>query len=187
MRPEFVVAGLGVAMLVSCAVPAQRDAQVVGEEDVPFALLEPDAPPLAPPATALATRTVPLCFVREGRLVVVEYEMDPPVELLDIIGALAEPPTGGDSLRTVLSDRSIVREARLSGGIARVDLRSAITSLGGDDQLLAIAQIVCTLTTHPGVGQVSFTLEGSPVDVPRGDGSLVAAPVSRDDYASLFP
>lgn len=81
---------------------------------------------------------------------------------------------------------AVGRAAALAGGIARVDLRLDISSLGGDDQLLAVAQIVCTLTGRPGVGQVSFTLEGTHVDVPRGDGSLVADPLSRDDYSSLL-
>jgi spore germination protein GerM len=65
-------------------------------------------------------------------------------------------------------------------------LLPAITELGGDEQLLAVAQLVCTLTARPGVGPVSFTLEGAPVDVPTGDGSLTSGPVSRDDYADLL-
>jgi hypothetical protein len=36
------------------------------------------------------------------------------------------------------------------------------------------------------VGLVSFTLEGAPVDVPRGDGSVTSGAVSRDDYAELL-
>ncbi len=48
-------------------------------------------------------------------------------------------------------------------------------------------QLVCTFTARAGIGQVAFTLSGAPVDVPRGDGSLTADPVSRDDYAELLP
>ncbi len=78
-----------------------------------------------------------------------------------------------------------MNDARLLGGIARVDLGPAVSALPGGEQLLAVAQIVCTLTGRPGVGQVSFTLEGASLAVPKGDGSLVTSPVARDDYASL--
>ncbi len=74
----------------------------------------------------------------------------------------------------------------LEGGIASVDVQDSIATLGGDDRRLAVAQIVYTLTARPGVGQVSFTLEGAPVDVPRADGSLVARPVSRDDHTAAL-
>jgi spore germination protein GerM len=81
---------------------------------------------------------------------------------------------------------SLVRRVALRAGTAHADLQPALSNLGGTEQLLAIAQLVCTLTHRPGVGLVSFTLDGAPVDVPRGDGSLTAGPVSRDDYADLL-
>ncbi len=113
--------------------------------------------------------------------------LDPPVSLKDVVAALADPPAvGGVALRTAVGDPSIVGQVRLVAGTAEVDLLSAISALAGDEQLLAVAELVCTLTGRPGVGRVSFTLNGAPVDVPRGDGSLTARPVSRDDYRVLL-
>jgi spore germination protein GerM len=80
----------------------------------------------------------------------------------------------------------VVSDVSLEAGVATVDLRPTISALGSDEQLLAVAQVVCTLTGRPGVGPVAFTLDGSPVDIPRGDGSLTNEPVSRDDYAELL-
>ena len=60
-------------------------------------------------------------------------------------------------------------------------------ALSSDDQLLALAQLVFTLTARPGIGQVRFTLRGEAIQVPRADGSLVATPVSRDDYSAVAP
>lgn len=183
---RLLVAATVLVACAGCAVPAEHEAQVADDKSVPFALLAPDAPPLVPPATAARTEDVALCFVRESKLAVVERALDAPVGLRDAVTALTEPPAGTAGLRSALGDTSIVGDVQLGAGIASVDLRQAISTLGGDDQLLAVAQIVCTLTARPGVGQVSFTLEGAPVNVPRGDGSLVAAPVSRDDYARLL-
>ncbi len=154
---------------------------------VPFDLLNPEPPPLVPPSPGPATEQVSLCFVREGHLVFVTHELPLPVTLATTVEALAAPPpTTRPPVRTALTDPSIVRDVRVLGGIARVDLLPSVSTLPADQQLLAVAQIVCTLTGRPGVGQVSFTLEGAPLAVPKGDGSLVTSPVARDDYGPLL-
>jgi spore germination protein GerM len=171
----------------ACSVSAERSAQLRDDEAVPFGLLEPEVPPLFPPDTTSATERVSLCFVEGETLSSVDVALDPPVALDDVVSALNDPPAVDDrALRTVIADPPLVREVRLAAGVARVDLRPAVSALGGDDQALAIAQVVCTLTARPGVGLVSFTLEGAPVDVPRGDGSVTSGAVSRDDYAELL-
>lgn len=177
-----------VAPLVAgaCSVQGQERAQVRDDDAVPFGLLDQDVPPLLPPVPAVVTETVSLCFVDVDAVVAVDAAIDPPIDLPDVVEALAEPPgSAAGSLRTAVGEPPLVRDVRLVAGVARVDLLPAITELGGDEQLLAVAQLVCTLTGRPGVGLVSFTLVGSPVDVPRGDGSLTSGPVSRDDYADL--
>jgi spore germination protein GerM len=187
-RPaHWLLVCLLVAMSAACSVQDERRAHAVRDDAVPFGLLDADIPPLLPRVTAVVSEAASLCFVRGSGLAVVEAQLEPPIELADVIDALAEPPeTAGSSLRTAVGDPPVVREVRLVAGVARVDLLPAITALVGGEQLLAVAQLVCTLTARPGVGPVSFTLEGSPVDVPRGDGSLTSDPVSRDDYAGLL-
>lgn len=80
----------------------------------------------------------------------------------------------------------MVASVSVSRGIASVDLRSSVEDLSGRNQLLAFAQLVCTLTAQPGIGSVAFTVDGQPIEVPRGDGSLTSGSVSRDAYASLI-
>jgi hypothetical protein len=173
--------------MAGCSVPAQQRAQTAGAEEVPFDLLDPAAPPLVPAPAGPGSEQVSLCFVRDARLLVVEAELATPVTLTSALDALAAPPSDAGALvRTALPDPSIVRDARVVGGIARVDLASAVSALPADEQLLAVAQIVCTLTGRPGVGQVSFTLEGARLAVPTVDGSLVTSPVARDNYAALL-
>jgi spore germination protein GerM len=174
-------------LAAGCAVPAQQDAQSARDEAVPFALLDPQAPPIVPPEPGPSSEPVALCFVRDGRLVIVTDEVAAPADLRAALDALASPPPdAGPLLRTALTDPSVVRDVRLLGGIARVDLQPDVSALPADEQLLAVAQIVCTLTGRPGVGQVSFTLQGARLAVPKGDGSLVSSPVARDDYAGLM-
>ena len=58
-----------------------------------------------------------------------------------------------------------------------------------DEQLPAVAQIVLTLTQRPGIGQVSFTLDGERLRVRLGNGQttdVAGQPVSADDYAVLL-
>lgn len=186
MRAPAVLAGCVLLVATACAVPAQHEAQRARDPAVPFGLLDPDAPPLVPPAPGQSSETVALCFVREGHLVVAEQALAAPVSPRAPLDALASPPAEAPRIRSALTDPSIVHEVRLVGGIARVDLLPAVSALPGDEQLLAVAQIVCTLTGRPGIGQVSFTLEGARLAIPKGDGSLVTTPVARDDYAGLI-
>lgn len=183
------VAGLALTMLLgtACGVQPQDRARTTNDHDVPFGLLDTSAPTVVPPAGGAATQSVVLCFVRDSRLVLTNQPLAAPVSLESALTALAAPPTdAAPLLRTALTDPSIIRSVKLVGGVAQVDLQTAISQLTGEEQLLAVAQMVCTLTGRPGVGQVSFTLEGSPLGVPKGDGSLATSPVARDDYATLL-
>lgn len=188
MTSRLLAAILILALLAGCSVDSDDTARLAGDDEVPFRLLDRQAPPIVsttdPPGGG---EPVTLCFIRDGHLVPIDRELDAGVTLEAVVAELASPPTGQEApARTALSDPLVVRDIAVVAGIARVDLAQSIAELGGEDQLLAVAQIVCALTARPGVGQVGFTLEGSPIEVPRGDGSLVPHPVSRDDYASLF-
>lgn len=185
-RCLFAIGLLAIA-LPACAVPVEKGARTVRDSEVPFDLLDPAAPALGPAPPGATAEQLALCFVRDGRLVVVSHQLAPPVTLEDAVDALLTPPRGPEpSVRTALTEPSIVREVRLVGGIARVDLVAGVSALPTEEQLLAVAQIVCTLTGRPGVGQVSFSLEGARLPVPKGDGSLVTSPVARDDYGELM-
>lgn len=188
MRAKAALGSLLVGLvLVGCSPGPQRRAEVEDDARIPFQLLDADAPRLRPVAGSAASGLVTLCYLDENGLVEVEAELPRTVRGgAGLVAALADVPEGAPgSLRTAVGS-SFVRDVTIAAGIARVDLRPEIAEVDGDDQLLGVAQLVCTLTGRPGVGLVSFTLDGSPVDVPRADGSLTSSPVSRDDYADLL-
>ena len=62
----------------------------------------------------------------------------------------------------------------VTGTTAIVDLNSAFGDLGGAQQILAVAQIVYTLTETPAITAVRFAINDTPIDVPDGSGLQAA-------------
>lgn len=178
---------LGVAALMiavtGCSLSPQAEPRVVGPDAVPFRLLDRDAPPLVPRPSGGQTETARVCFLSDGKLLPVGRSLPAPVTPTAAVAALAAPPA---PLRTAIGDPGTIRAIEVIAGIAHVDLDGRVSTVSSEEQLLAVAQIVCTLTTRPGIGQVVFTLDSAPVDVPRADGSLASSTVSRDDYEALL-
>ena len=177
------------AGLVACGVPTGGSVQVEDPEDVPFGLLE-EAPTTTPPATAAvpAGTALQVCLLRDESLVRVPRAAGLDATLSDVVDVLAAGPTPeerDEGITTALGDQPLIAGVDAAQGVAAVDLTEAFAADVGARQVLAVAQVVCTLTGRPGIGQVTFTLDGEPVAVPRGDGSTTAAPVSIDDYRLL--
>jgi spore germination protein GerM len=176
-----------VVLVAACGVPAEDGARLEDDDDVPFGLLETPSTTV-PPLTATASARVRLCFLRDGALTTVQRSVQPEVALEAVAQLLAvgpRPEEAAQGVTTAVAEDVLRPQVDAARGVATVDLRSGFTALGAEQQLLAVAQIVCTLTGRPGVGQVTFSLDGDPVDVPRGDGSTRSNPVARDDYRQL--
>lgn len=181
------IAVLGLSL--ACGVPSDDGATFEDEADVPFGLL--DSPTTTVPEdtgsqqpTAVAT----LCFLRDDLLTTVERRAPVDAELSDVIELLLAGPTTAErsaGISTAIGEDVVARQIDTSHGVAEIDLAEAFSDDSGHRQLRAVAQVVCTLTSRPGVGQVTFTLDGEPIDVPRGDGSTTSDPVARDDYRQL--
>ncbi|CAN5823651.1 hypothetical protein BH23ACT12_BH23ACT12_00650 [soil metagenome] len=180
-----------VFVLFACGVPTGDQAESVDE--VPFGLLDPQASEPAETSAPAEGPAVQIYLVDPAglRLVPVERRLgEGEATLSDVMDVLLNGPTRAESrqgLITALVDEDAVAATELVGGVASVDLAQQFTVLNGPTQRLAIAQVVLTLTARPGVGRVSFTLEGQPIDVPRGDGTLAQGSVSRDNYRELLP
>lgn len=68
-------------------------------------------------------------------------------------------------------------------GWAVADLSQAFTLIGGDEEILAVAHLVLTLTSLDGVSGVLLAIEGNPVAATVGEGALMSRPLTADDFA----
>lgn len=185
-------AAAGVALVVGlagCGVPTRDTADRARPDDVPFDLLQSEptsASSGAPVGTPVEIYLYDSTATRLVRTVstVIDPTLDNVLRELQEVGPAEQRalPSGNP-----LGDAEVIRSAEVTRGVATVDLDGTFRELSGSSQLVALAEIVFTATARPGVGQVTFTIDGQPVDVTRSDGSLSAQPLTRRDYAPLTP
>ena len=195
MRTTTRLRGLAIvvaAATAACGIPAEEQATLAQPEDVPFELLGP------PPETATTSSTIPaeqrdtvqVYLAQAERLIAVPRRVPSPATPESILATLVEGPTEmevsrGISTAILGDDVVFVRSVGVTGGIATVDLGPTFSDV--PNKILALGQIVFTLTGLPGIGRVSFTRDGAPTAVPRSNGEVTTDSVSKDDYSLVAP
>ena len=177
----------------ACGVPREDTAVVADDEDVPFDLLAPSTTTTSTTSTTMPPvipdRVVDICLVQGDGVLPVERTLQRRRTLDEVVEALRRGPSPEEvrfGLSSAIPAPEAVGTVSLAGGQATVALGVQFAAAPAPAQLLAIAQLVCTLTGQPGVGRVQFLFDSQPVQVPLPDGSLAAGSVSRDDYAPLL-
>lgn len=200
MRRRFLIALCSTLILTACSVPKSGPFETISNDDIPFGLnaAQTTAPQSAteitvanldPPGTEY--EQVDLYFIRNAAVTRAQRSVISPV---DANGALAALTEGLVEDSTTVGLRSAIPaslEARVDvdRGVATVNAtRAFLNSLSAVDQRLAIAQIVLTLTSRPGIGQVVFFVDGKAIAVPKGRGDLsgIGDPVTFDDYTNII-
>lgn len=173
-----------IAAVVGCGVSTEPTPTRIDASDVPYGLLDAAS---APATTRAIGPSVAVFLVAEDRLVEVARSVDADATLEDLVAVVADGPTSAEASMGLASalPEGHVAAVTSTRGVAVVDLRPSFATLGGRDQALAIAQVVVTLTGRPGIGRVAFTLDGTGIEVPRGDGALTTDALARDDFASI--
>ncbi|MFI5844638.1 GerMN domain-containing protein [Catenuloplanes sp. NPDC051500] len=170
-----------VVLLAGCGIPLDEQPR------------EPDNPrpyrsgtPTAPGVGSALER---LCLVRENLIVRtlrrVPTARTPSEQLVDLFGG----PNAGeqaDGYTSALAGTGITPVLTLDGAAATVEIGDWAEHGNRSDEVLAFGQIVCTLTSRPEIGTVSFTSAGEPLSVPREDLSLSGAPLTIVDYDELI-
>ncbi|HEX2851218.1 MAG TPA: GerMN domain-containing protein [Acidimicrobiales bacterium] len=179
-------AGHAAALLVLLAVSACG----IAAERSPTRL--PDA---GLPSTSGSTTTsvqppvdsLDIYLVRDGRLVDrTRTAKHQSVE--DAVTTLLDGPSSGDDaagLRSAIAEGTRLLGASTHEGVAAINLSQEFAGVSGDEQVLAVAQLVYTVTSVPGISSVNVAVEGHDIEVPGGDGSLLNRPATRSDYAAL--
>jgi hypothetical protein len=191
LKPVVIVLGLaGVtsAGLAGCGLGAQSDPQALNPKSVPYGLL---GPPKSPSTSVPSLVTARVTMFLEGsneRLVPVHREVAWPATISAILGQLAAGPTARESDRGLVSPASAVGPfgvGPVRHGVVSVDLPVSFENLDGQDQTVAAAQVVFTVTTFTGLTGVRFLVAGQTAQVPNGNGSLTAGPSTRKDYLAM--
>lgn len=151
--------------------------------------------PETPVTTELATTStirlepVEFYFVTRGRLQPVVFDLPPGSSPEQIADVLAAGPPAGVALDTLVEDGLIV-DAVEANGLLTVDLDAdTFDRIPATAQTEAIGQIVLTMISSlRRVGQVTFTLEGEPIAVKKGNSlsSAVGEELAYEDYAVLL-
>lgn len=102
---------------------------------------------------------------------------------------LAGPNTDefADGYRSSLPTGLTVQSRQRRGDLISIDVSDDIQSLSGSALVLALAQIVYTLSELPGVARVLVTVDGVPQQWPDGGGQLQSGPLTVYDYPGLEP
>lgn len=191
MRRRLIAVWAALALmpvLAACGLPSTGQAKTIDPSGVPFGLLSPSPADLASPQAQ--GRPTAVYFVRDDRLVTALRRVDGENAPAEIVRMLLEGPTREESAANITSD--IPEGTRLVsldvvGSMATVDLSNQFGTAGGSDQVLAVAQMVYTLTTTGQIRTVQFAIDGKVIEVPDGSGSLASTPRSRADYAQVAP
>lgn len=176
-------------LLAGCGVPAEGPPVTITR--VPYDLTQPQP---SEPATPAPTGTArPYVYpVRDNGLVPVKASAtdpsDPARAVSEVLAQLAEGPSEADrsaGLSTALGLGTGFRLGGLDDSVARVDIAAGEQVPSPSRVPLAVAQVVLSVTSVPGVDSVLISRDGAPVELPLPGGALTAAPVTARDYAEL--
>ncbi|GAA1803863.1 hypothetical protein GCM10009682_27050 [Luedemannella flava] len=181
-RIGIVATALAVAVLAGCGIQPETSPTPI---DRPF---RPAASSTAtPPPTG--TLSEKLYLIEDGTLVPVTRHVGRTPTVEQLLADLRSAPNDTEresGLTNALLGTNTVTSVRMSGAQAVIELAAPVDGTARTDDQLAYAQLVCTLTSLPGVETVQFTHDGRPIGVPRGDGSVSTAPLSVEDYAAMI-
>jgi spore germination protein GerM len=174
---------LGLTLASGCLLQAQ-------EHPVPVAETTSQAsgpPTVEPPRT----QSVTVYLVRKDRLVAVVRQVEPSSDrLTSALGALVRGVDAAErrqDLRSSLPLDTVTPAWRVETDGLRVELPATVDGLDTRDQVLAVAQVVYTVTENSDADRVAFVRGDAPVDVPDADGRLLTRPVTRQDYGRFAP
>jgi len=190
---------LGAAIVLgACGVPTGGGPHAISRSQVPFRLLTTAPPTTTTTAPALDDVPVTVFFVSQPdeHLVPAQRAVPTSFSLRTVVDALLTGPTTverTEGFHSALSPgvkllRTKPARPTPSASIVTLDFNQAFGQISGTQQVLAVAQIVYTVTAELGTGVgVQFQIDGTDIDVPTDTGAESSGPVLRKQYQSVAP
>jgi len=192
-RAGRAAALLLVTAVAACGVPTGGSPEPIPASEVPYDLAAPLATTSAAPSPPAHLDEPRVYLVAaDGALVPRGRSLGSgalPDRLDQLLDDLATGPTTSeltDRLSTALRPETSLTVDELSGGTVTIDLGGTAEAPSGQESRRAVAQIVLTATSLPGVDEVLLTRAGQPVDAPLPSGQLTSDALTADDYAALL-
>ena len=179
-------------VLAGCGVPTGGEPSAIAPSDVPYGLAEPSpttAPSAAPDPVADTSRvhwiSAADMLVPRTREVTGSTRRE---RLASLLGQLAAGPSTeerDEQLDSALPPEVRLRVTALEDGTATIDVDALGQVPAVSATRRAVAQVVLTATSVPGVRAVLLELAGEPIEAPLPSGELTARPLTAQDYATF--
>ncbi|MDO8390773.1 MAG: GerMN domain-containing protein [Actinomycetota bacterium] len=170
-------------LLVGCGFPTQDAPQPIAGDEQPQTLMTDSA------GGEPAVEAITVWFIQDDVLVPIVRRVPRPAGAASAVATDAAgvtPAEGARGLRSAIPDPAMITGAEVVRGTAIVQLAAEFLDIPAGDQVLALGQLVYTLTDLRGIGRVRFEIDGDAVVVPLPSGDSTESSVSRDDFASLI-
>jgi len=179
------------AVLAGCGVPTGGEPSTIAATDVPYGLAEPAPPPSPTPSPEAVADASRVHWVTASDTLVPRVRevsgTTRRARLADLLEQLAAGPTAAErdeQLSTALPPDIRLRVTGLDGGTATIGVDALVEAPAGVAGRRAVAQVVLTATSVPGVDAVLLELGGEPIEAPLPDGELTDRPLTAQDYAA---
>ncbi|WP_168207557.1 GerMN domain-containing protein [Microlunatus elymi] len=178
----------GIALLLVplvCTTGCTLDAQ---QEPEPITS-DPQRADQQQPDSEQATTQQVVYLVRDGHLAPVDRWVVAAGGVDAVLRAVVGGPTAAEQAAGYQSALPVMRtalHARIIDGVATISVPAGLVALGASRQVMAVGQLVYSVTEIDGVDQVQLD-NGGTVELPVSDGALTSAPVDRSDYAAIAP
>jgi spore germination protein GerM len=173
-------------------VPGDHSPHTIEAKDGPYQLLAPTAEntTTTQPSAFTATTKVTIYLAdADGKLQGVRRLITAPATPAKAVVSLLNGPSKEEAQRL---HSAITTDTKLLGidgpvdGLVTLDLSHHLLDITGRPQILALAQLVYTVTSLTSVDRVLFQIDGRSVEVPNGDGKLTASPLGGLSYRDLI-
>jgi hypothetical protein len=185
---------LGLMLSTSaCGIPTGGAPATIAPSDVPYGLTS-TTPTMTPESSPPPRSDEPRIYlvapddvlVPRGRAVEAGTLEERLNRLVDKLATGPNSTELGEQLSTALPPDLRLSVTAVDGDTATIEISGSENAPSGLESRLAVAQIVLSATSLPGISAILLTRDGVPVEAPLPSGELTSDPLTAADYAALL-